>query len=220
MRNFRTEGIIVKRRNLGEADRIITAVTPQYGKIHIKAGGVRKITSKRSAHIELLNSSILSLYKGSGMFVLTEVKMIQDFQELKNDFNKIGIAYHFCELVDSLCPENQENYTVFSLLKKTLMQLAQIEVVHVQTQVGNGFDEYTLGTFGISMHDAPVEQYRSISKHASYHDLVQTFEIELLTALGYWDKSVAVSKDLDTQTMIESIIERRLRARSVFTKLR
>ncbi len=218
MRNFRTEGIIVKRHNLGEADRIITVFTPQFGKISIKAAGVRKITSKRSAHIELLNQSILSLYKGSGMYVLTEVKMIEDFQDLKKDFNKIGLAYHLCELVDCLCPENQENYAVFSLLKKTLLQIAQKEeVMFVNT--ATDFDEYTLGTFGIGLRDEPQRQYRQAETSLSSRDIVQQFEIKLLTALGYWDKSASVTSEIDTQSLIESIIERRLKARQVFSKL-
>lgn len=219
MRNFRTEGIIVKRHNLGEADRIITVFTPQFGKISIKAAGVRKITSKRSAHIELLNQSILSLYKGSGMYVLTEVKMVEDFQELKKDFNKIGLAYHLCELVDCLCPENQENYAVFTLLKKTLMQIAEKEEIMFERTAGTDFDEYTLGTFGISLQDAPAKAYRPAVKSISHHDIVQQFEIQLLTALGYWDTAAAVTREIDTQALIESIIERRLKARQVFSKL-
>jgi DNA repair protein RecO (recombination protein O) len=45
------EGIILKRRNLGETDRILTVFSRQYGKIKILAKGVRKINSRRSGHI-------------------------------------------------------------------------------------------------------------------------------------------------------------------------
>src|SRR5690349_12925667 len=109
MRNIKSEGIIIKRKNLGEADRLITVITPHLGKLTIKATGVRKITSRRSAHIELLNHAALHLYKGKGMHVLTEVKMIDDHSKIKKDFTKVGFAYHLCELVDGLCPEEQEN---------------------------------------------------------------------------------------------------------------
>src|SRR5882757_7580474 len=100
MRNLRTEGIVIKRRNYGEADRILTVLTRDYGKISIKATGVRKITSRRSAHIELLNHTTLHLYKKNTFMVLTEAKMLEDFSVIKQDFQKIGLAYHFCELVD------------------------------------------------------------------------------------------------------------------------
>ena len=96
MRSFRTEGIIIKRRDFGEADRILTVMTRDHGKIKIKATGVRKITSRRAAHIELLNHTILHLYKGKIFAVLTEAKMLTDFASVKDNFDKVGLAYHLC----------------------------------------------------------------------------------------------------------------------------
>lgn len=127
MRNFKTEGIIIKRRNVLEADRIITVFTREHGKLQIKARGVRRITSKRASHIELLNYAQLSLYKGSSLPILVEAQMIESFSDIKNDLNKIGFAYHICELIDGLCPENQEQHQVFDLLKLTLERLAKGE---------------------------------------------------------------------------------------------
>ncbi len=127
MRNFKTEGIIIKRRNIHEADRIITVLTREYGKLQIKARGVRRITSKRASHIELLNYAQLSLYKGSNLPVLIEAQMIDNFSSIKADLNKIGFAYHLCELIDGLCPENQEQHQVFDLFKFTLERLAKGE---------------------------------------------------------------------------------------------
>lgn len=117
------EGIILKRRNIGEADRILTVLTRNLGKITVKAVGVRKISSKRSAHIEPLNHAVLSLYKGKGMHTLTEVVAKESFAEIKQDLQKIGFAYHLCELIDGLCPEGQENSQVFDLLYNVLSDL-------------------------------------------------------------------------------------------------
>ncbi len=123
MRNFKTEGIIIKRRNFQDQDRILTIFTPFNGKISVRGTGVRKITSRRSGHIELLNHSMLTLYQGKSFPVLTEAATINNFSEIKKDLDTMGFAYHICELVDGLCPENQENVQVFSLLKDTLMSL-------------------------------------------------------------------------------------------------
>jgi DNA repair protein RecO (recombination protein O) len=109
MRSFRTEGIVIKRSNYSEADRIVTIFTKQNGKIKVKATGVRKIASRRSPHIEPLNYCIFSLYQGKGMPVLTEVESKECFPLLKKDLGRIGLAYHVCELIDGLCAENQEN---------------------------------------------------------------------------------------------------------------
>jgi hypothetical protein len=216
MRNFRTEGIVIKRYDFGEADRILTVMTRDYGKLKIKAAGVRKITSRRGAHIELLNHTILHLYKGKSMSVLTEAKMLDDFSQVKKDFNKVGLAYHFCELVDGLCPENQENSKVFSLLQKTLEELSRrVDVSDAfsrQDNASSEIDDYMLGTFGIGVSDAP-----RLENHQN--DLLHEFEVELLSELGYWNRHEAIQKQFDTHEMIEDILERKLKSHSIFAKL-
>ena len=127
MRTLKTEGIIIKRRNSGEADRFVTLFTKDLGKISVKAQGVRKIDSKRSSHIELLNHSVLSLYKGAKYLTLIEVQTIQDFSAIKSDLEKVGFAFHICELIDGLCPENQENPEIYMLLRNTLEKLAYVD---------------------------------------------------------------------------------------------
>lgn len=218
MRNLKTEGIIIKRKNLGEADRLITVITPYEGKLTIKATGVRKITSRRSAHIELLNHASLSLYKGKGMHVLTEVKMLEDHTKIKQDFTKVGLAYHLCELVDGLCPENQENGNVFYLLKNTLKLLGQQDSsVTSPSFIHADINDYTIGTFGLGVSDAP--RVTGGNTGDTLRDTLHTFEINLLSELGYWNKSDPLSKSFDTHTLIETILERKLKSHNIFSKL-
>jgi len=127
MRTYKIEGIVLKRRNLGEADRILTILSKESGKIAVIAPGVRRIPSRRSAHIELLNLSQLTLYSGSKTFmpIVTEAQTLEDFSGVKSDLQKIGYAYYICELINGLCADNQENRSVFFHLKSTLAALAQ-----------------------------------------------------------------------------------------------
>jgi DNA repair protein RecO (recombination protein O) len=125
MRTYKTEGIIIKRKNYGEADRILTVFTKYYGKIQVRAAGIRRIQSRRSAHVELLNYSILGLYKGRSIPILTEAQAIENFSSIKSSLQKIGDAYHLCEIIDGLCPENQENTKVFYMLKNILTSLSE-----------------------------------------------------------------------------------------------
>lgn len=180
MRTFRTEGIIIKRRNTGEADRILTVFTRDHGKIQVKARGIRKIPSRRSAHVELVNHAVLSLYRGHKVPVLVEAQMIENYDEIKRDLNKVGFAFHICELIDGLCAENVEQARVFYLLKQVFERMKSDDDL------------------------API-----------IHD----FEIQLLTELGFWNKSSALSARLDTKNYIENILERRLKSKSIFSKL-
>ncbi|MBI2621952.1 MAG: DNA repair protein RecO [Candidatus Levybacteria bacterium] len=122
MGSYKVEGIIIKRKNFGETDRILTVFTKKEGKIKILAKGVRKINSRRAPHVELLNLSILNLHEGK-MLILTEAETRSHYSSLKNDLKKAGFAFYVCELVDGLVPEHQENRAVYNLLEQTLYDL-------------------------------------------------------------------------------------------------
>ena len=127
MRTYKVEGIVLKRRNLGEADRILTILSKELGKITVKAPGVRRIPSRRSSHVELLNLSQFTLYSGSKTFlpIVTEAQTFEDFSSIKSDLRKIGLALYICELINGLCADNQENRGVFIHLKTVLLELSK-----------------------------------------------------------------------------------------------
>jgi DNA repair protein RecO (recombination protein O) len=125
MRLQKAEGIVLKRKNIGESDRLLTVFTKESGKLLIKATGVRKITSRRSSHIEPLNHIMFMMHKGNKTPILTEVETITHYDAIKKDLRKIGLAYHICEIIDGLCAEGQENGSIFILLKKILSDIEQ-----------------------------------------------------------------------------------------------
>lgn len=127
MRTYKIEGIVLKRRNLGEADRILTILSKESGKITIKAPGVRRIPSRRSSHVELLNFSQFTLYGSSkaSMPIVTEAQTLEDYSSIKSDLRKIGVALYICELINGLCADNQENRKVFFHLRSILLELSE-----------------------------------------------------------------------------------------------
>jgi DNA repair protein RecO (recombination protein O) len=66
-REYQTEAIIIKKIKLGEADRILTLYTSDYGKIEAVAKGVRRPKSKMAGHLELLTHSQLRLAHGRNL---------------------------------------------------------------------------------------------------------------------------------------------------------
>ncbi len=156
MRTFKTEGFVIKRRNFGEADRILTIFSKHYGKMQAKAPGVRKITSKRSPHIELLNLSVFTLYKSSrsSLSIVTEASTLKNFSDLKGDLKKIGFSFYICELLNNLCAENQENNKVFYLLKDTLINL---ENFSSYDSILDEFEERLLAVLGFAPEFYSIE---------------------------------------------------------------
>ena len=122
-RAFKTEGIVLKRRNFGEADRILTVFSLSSGKISVLAKGVRRITSRRAGNVELLNRVSMFLHKTKGMPILTEAESLQTFEKLKADLKLSTVAYHIIELIDKLTAENQENRILYEHLVQVLRRL-------------------------------------------------------------------------------------------------
>lgn len=118
-----TEGIIIKRSDFGEADRILTVITPYKGKIKIVAKGVRRITSRRGGNVELLNKVKLHIYQGKGMPILTEAESINTFPKIKNDLMMSSYGSYIMELTDKLLPEEQPNPAAYQLLASILILL-------------------------------------------------------------------------------------------------
>jgi len=179
MRTFKTEGFIIKRRNFGEADRILTIFSKHYGKMQAKAPGVRKITSKRSPHIELLNLSVFTLYKSSRstLSIVTEASTLKNFSSLKGDLKKIGFSFYICELLNNLCAENQENNKVFYLVKDTLVNL---ENFSSYDSILDEFEERLLTVLGFAPKFYPIENRKAfiegiLQKKLRARDMIPLF---------------------------------------------
>jgi len=125
MHGIKLEGIILKRRNLGEADRILTVFTYQKGKIVVLAKGVRRITSRRSGNVELLNRVLMYLHQAKTFLILTEASSLDTYQKLKENLMLSTYAFHIIELVDKLTAENQENRVLYEHLVSVLQRLSR-----------------------------------------------------------------------------------------------
>jgi len=122
---YKAEGIILKRRNVGETDRIVTIFTKEYGKIRVIAKGIRRIHSRRAPYLEIFSQVKLIIHHGRLLDSVSEVEGINDFHSLKSDLRKVSLAYLVCELVDTLLAERQEHRDVFELMRATLAKLEE-----------------------------------------------------------------------------------------------
>jgi DNA repair protein RecO (recombination protein O) len=124
-RVYKTEAIVLKRTNLGEADSIITLYTPNLGKIRAIAKGVRRPKSKLVGHLELLTQGAFLLAQGQNLDIITQSQAKESFQPIKNDLWRTSCAIYISELVDQFSAEEVENYPVYRLLQSTLHWLCE-----------------------------------------------------------------------------------------------
>lgn len=119
-RVYKTEAIVLKGVDFGEADRILTLFTPRSGKIRVIAKGVRRPQSKMGGHLQTLNHTLLVLARGRNLDIITQCQTIQSFLPLRQDLWRMSCGVYMAELVDRFIPELIESYSIYSLLLDSL----------------------------------------------------------------------------------------------------
>ena len=142
---YKTTGIVLRQRRLGEADKIITLFTPNLGKLDAVAKGVRRPRSKLGGHVEPLTYTSFMLARGRDLDIVTQAQTIEVFPTLREDLERTGRALYAAELVDRFTPERQESYQVFRLFLETLRHLATEERLDITLRF---FEMRLLGYLG------------------------------------------------------------------------
>jgi DNA repair protein RecO (recombination protein O) len=122
-RTYSTEAIILRRRNFGEADRILTLFTPRRGKIRARAVGVRKPRSRKAGHLELFSQSRLFLAQGRDLDIITQAETVQSHAALREDLERSASASYLAELLDRFAAEGVENPDAYTCLSNALHAL-------------------------------------------------------------------------------------------------
>lgn len=120
---FKAEGIVLSRKNTGEADKIVTVFSKEHGKLRLVAKGIRKVSSRRAPHLEVFTQCQLVIHTGGPIDSITEVTPIHTYEHIRADLQRITLAYFYCELVSVLLAEKQEHADIYVLLLDALNQL-------------------------------------------------------------------------------------------------
>lgn len=126
-RTFRSEAIVLRRTDFGEADRLLTLYTREFGKITAVAKGARKPQSRKTGHVELFMRSKLFFAKGRDIDVITQAEMVAGYAELRADLVRATYASYVVELLDRFTVEDDHNLTVYDLVANTLDFLTTAE---------------------------------------------------------------------------------------------
>jgi DNA repair protein RecO (recombination protein O) len=126
-RLYRTEAIVVRRRDQGEADRVLTLCTP-LGKLEVIAKGVRRIRSRKAGHLELFAHARLIVARSrSSWDVISQAETVEPNASLRGDLVCGTYARYVVELYDRFVTEGEGGEALFDLLARTLQYLCQEE---------------------------------------------------------------------------------------------
>jgi len=124
-RLYRTEAIILRRADMGEADRLLTVFTPGQGKLRVVAKGARKPTSRKSGHVELFTRVQLLIAKGRQLDIVSQAETLQTYRPLREDLLRSAHAHYCVELLDRFTADEQEHGDLYDLLAMTLARLCE-----------------------------------------------------------------------------------------------
>jgi DNA repair protein RecO (recombination protein O) len=103
---YRDEAVVLRTHKLGEADRIITLLTRQHGRVRAVAKGVRKTTSRWGSRLEPFTHVDLQLAVGRSLDVVTQAETIEPFGAgLGNDYERYTAGTVMLETADRLVTE-------------------------------------------------------------------------------------------------------------------
>ena len=158
-RLYRTEGIIVHRRDQGEADRVLTLCTPD-GKTSVIAKGARKVRSRKAGHVELFCRSDFVISRVQNSWdIVSQAETVAPHSRLGGDLLRGAYARYVAELYDGFFAQEEGGPALFDLLHHTLSWLCEHDDLDLVVRF---YEQHLLGLAGFR-----PELYRCVGDHSS-----------------------------------------------------
>lgn len=123
MKQLLTQGIILSRTDYGEADRIITLLTPDHGKLRLMAKGVRKVKSKLAGGIELFSISHITFIRGKGeVGTLVSTRLIRHYGNIVKHLERVQLGYELIKMLNK-ATEDEPEPEYYGLLEQAFAAL-------------------------------------------------------------------------------------------------
>lgn len=119
----RAEGIIIKKTDYQESDRLVSIYTKEFGRVEFLVRGGRKTLAKNAPHLELFNHVKVDYVQGKNFKILTGAEILNSFIELKNNFDKILVGYNITQLFNEFITGQETDTALFNLLLTNLFIL-------------------------------------------------------------------------------------------------
>ncbi|MDO5557569.1 MAG: DNA repair protein RecO [Clostridia bacterium] len=124
---IKVNGIILRENNLGDADKMVTILTPNYGKIGCAAKGARRPRSALMAGTQFLCFGEFLIFKGNNSYRLNSCEPKEFFYNIRTDLNKLEYVSNITRIVNDVTDENQNTYRILQLYLNTLYIISETE---------------------------------------------------------------------------------------------
>jgi len=106
---YRDEGVVLRTQKLGEADRIITVLTKNYGRVRAVGKGVRRTSSKFGARLEPFSHVDVQFYTGRSLDIVTQVESLDAYgASIADDYARYTSGTAMLETAERLTDAEKE----------------------------------------------------------------------------------------------------------------
>ncbi len=125
-RTYAATGIILKGISLGEADRLLTILSPEFGLIRAVAPGARKSKSSLRGRCELFATNQFFLSQGRSLDRILQIETVKIHPGLSQNAGKLAAGQYLIEVLLCLVHEGQPQIELYSLFQEHLQRLAEL----------------------------------------------------------------------------------------------
>jgi DNA repair protein RecO (recombination protein O) len=116
VKTIKVAGLVLRTRKYGEADHILSLLTPELGKVSAIAKGARKAKGSMRGKTQPFVYGEYLLYRGKSLYTVTQAEIINSFSVFGEDITKYGLASYVCEVADTVLLPDQPVPEVFPLI--------------------------------------------------------------------------------------------------------
>ena len=127
MATIKVKGIILSENNMGDYDKMLTILTPNFGKISCSAKGARRPKSALLAGTQLFCFGDYLLYQGTSTYHMNSCELIEVFYKILTDLDKLKYAIHINKIIQDVTDENENCYNILQLYLNTLYMLSETD---------------------------------------------------------------------------------------------
>ncbi len=123
-----TQGLVLRVTAYNDTDALLTLLTPNHGKLTVKARGLRRKNSPLTAPCQLLAYGEFTLFEYRSMYTINEANSIELFTLLRRDLQKLSLGTYFAQAAELLSQEDLPNPELLSLVLNCLYALSKLQV--------------------------------------------------------------------------------------------
>ena len=140
-------GIVLRAVDTKEADKILTVLAGEQGKLSVVAKGARSRRSRVTAATQFLAYSEMTVTECHGWQILSEANTMELFDGIRKDIEALSLASYFAELVDAVTYADIPAQEVLSLLLNALYALGTLHKEQKQVKAAFELRLLTLAGF-------------------------------------------------------------------------